>query len=316
MLELTEGLPSSRPFGAYSGASPESIQYHYDVSDDFFRLWLGASMTYTAGRFDDGMSDALALAPGALDAAQDAKIRFHLAALGTIKGRRILDIGCGWGTLMRRSVQELGASGAFGLTLSKGQRDYIERQGTPGVSVSLESWEHFEPPTQFDGVVSVGAFEHFVKPSLGRMAKLAVYRHFFEMCHRCLKEGGRLSLQTIAWGEVAEERQSEIPMQQFFPDSDLPYIDEVAAASRGLFEVVTLENRRRDYELTLRNWLASLRAQRAAAIDLVGQERYTFYDRCLQGGVRLFQRRKYYLCRFVFVRCNSDSRTRALISLD
>jgi cyclopropane-fatty-acyl-phospholipid synthase len=285
---------------SHSGATPAAIQFHYDAGSAFFRLWLGETMTYTAARFDDGISNEAA--PEALDQAQDNKLRQHLSAVGAGPGMHILDIGCGWGTLMRYAVDVFGVEAATGLTLSKDQFEYIVSRGAPRVDVRLQSYEHFEPPGVFDGIVSVGAFEHFVRPDLPKAQKTAAYAKFFALCHKWLAPSGRLSLQTIAWGNVAEGRQSEIPIQQFFPDSDLPYVEEVLAASKEHFEVLTFENRRRDYELTLRSWLANLRRSKAEATRLVGPEKYEFYDRCLQGGARLFQRRKYYLCRFVFRR--------------
>lgn len=284
----------------FSGASPAAIQFHYDAGSEFFRLWLGKTMTYTAARFEDGVSDDVV--PGGLDQAQEAKLRHHLNGAGVRQGMRILDIGCGWGTLMRYAVDEFGAEAATGLTLSKDQYDYVTRQAAPGVDIRLQSYEHFEPPSPYDAILSVGAFEAFVKPSLTKEQKIAAYKSFFALCHKWLAPNCRLSLQTIAWGDVPEGRHSEILVQQFFPDSDLPYVEEVIEASKEFFEVLVFENRRRDYELTLRCWLTNLRRNKREAIQLVGPDKYEFYDRCLQGGVRLFQRRKYYLCRFVFRR--------------
>jgi cyclopropane-fatty-acyl-phospholipid synthase len=284
----------------YAGASPAAIQFHYDAGDAFFRLWLGPSMTYTAARFPDDAADAVV--PDGLDAAQRDKLRFHLAAVGAAPGARILDIGCGWGTLMRGALSDYGAASATGLTLSADQLRFIEREPDPRLDVRLESYEHFVPAHKFDGIVSVGAFEHFAKPSLGAAEKRAAYRRFFSLCHGWLVPGGRLSLQTIAWGDIEDGEEAAIPLQQFFPDSNLPHVEEVVGASRRHFELLTFENRRRDYELTLRCWLANLRRRKEEALALVGREQYDFYDRCLQGGTRLFQRRKYYLCRFVFRR--------------
>jgi cyclopropane-fatty-acyl-phospholipid synthase len=284
----------------YSGASPQAIQFHYDAGADFFRLWLGPSMTYTAGRFDPGETETLV--PHGLDLAQKKKIRFHLEAAAVGPGSHILDIGCGWGGLMREAIKDHGAASAVGLTLSRDQRDYIHRDNAPGVSVYLQSYEHFQPQRQFDSIISVGAFEHFVKPTMSNNRKLATYSDFFELCHAWLMPHGKVSLQTIVWGDVAKGEESSIPVQQFFPDSDLPFIDEVLAASHSHFEILSFENRRRDYELTFRCWLVNLRSNKSEAIRLIGSQQYDFYDRCLQGGVRLFQRRKYYLCRFLFRR--------------
>ena len=235
---------------SHAGAAPAAIQFHYDAGSAFFRLWLGKTMTYTAARFEDGIANEAA--PDALDRAQDNKLRHHLNAIEAGPGMRILDVGCGWGTLMRYAVEVFGVEAATGLTLSEDQFEYVTSQGVSRVDIRLQSYEHFEPPGVFDGIVSVGAFEHFVKPTLSKEQKIAAYANFFALCHKWLAPNRRLSLQTMAWGNVPADRHSEISIQRFFPDSDLPYIEEVIEASKDYFEVLTFENRRRDYELTLR----------------------------------------------------------------
>lgn len=275
-----------------AGASQEAIEFHYDMPAEFFALWLGKSMTYTAARFS---------APDmSLDDAQAEKIRFHLDGARVGAGSRMLDIGCGWGTLLTRGVQDRGASVAQGLTLSPLQRDYILSLGLPGVTADLKSYEHFEPDSPYDSIVSVGAFEHFVKPGATRAERLETYAGLFSRCAEWMTAKGRFSLQTMTWGDAAEDARDMIRIHEIFPESDLPEISEVIEAAHPYLELERMENRPEDYAQTLAAWAKGLLANRDAATEIVGPERFKFYLDSCKGGSLLYRRRRFYLCRFVF----------------
>lgn len=278
--------------GDNAGASQEAIEFHYDMPADFFAKWLGPSMTYTAARFTKpGMS---------LDAAQDEKIRFHLDAAHVGEGSRMLDIGCGWGTLLARGVQDRGAAMAQGLTLSPLQKAYIESRGISGVSAELKSYEHFEPEAPFDSIVSVGAFEHFVKPGSPREERLATYSELFRRCADWMTPAGRFSLQTMTWGDASAAEREMIRIHEIFPESDLPEIADVIEAAHPYLELERMENRPEDYERTLAEWAKQLKRNRTTAEEIVGPERFQFYLDSCRGGSLLYKRRRFYLCRFVF----------------
>lgn len=278
--------------GSNAGASQEAIEFHYDMPADFFALWLGQSMTYTAARFTDpDMS---------LDEAQAEKIRFHLDGAQVGEGSRMLDIGCGWGTLLTRGIEDRGAAVAKGLTLSPLQKAYIDGRGVPGLSADLKSYEVFEPDEPFDSIVSVGAFEHFVKPGSSHQERLETYANLFRRCADWMTPDGRFSLQTMAWGEAGETERDMIRIHEIFPESDLPEIAEVIEAAHPYLELVHMENRPEDYEWTLAAWAKGLKQNREAAEAIVGPERYQFYLDSCKGGSLLYRRRRFYLCRFVF----------------
>jgi cyclopropane-fatty-acyl-phospholipid synthase len=277
-----------------SGASQEAIEFHYDMPAEFFALWLGQSMTYTAARFS---------APDmTLDQAQADKISYHLDAANVHEGGRMLDVGCGWGTLITKGVQDRGAASSHGLTLSPLQRDYINGLPDPNVSAELLSYEHYTPEAPFDSIVSVGAFEHFVKPGTSRQDRLATYREFFRRCAEWMTRDGRFSLQTMTWGDASEMERGLIKIHDVFPESDLPEIAEVIEAAHPHLELVSMENHPEDYAKTLSGWADGLKANRERATEIVGQERYRFYLASCKGGALLYRRRRFYLCRFVFKR--------------
>lgn len=277
-----------------SGASQEAIEFHYDMPAEFFSLWLGQSMTYTAARFSrEGMT---------LDEAQLDKINYHLDAAAVREGSRMLDIGCGWGTLLKSAVELRGAASAHGLTLSPLQQQFIAKLGKPNVTASLQSYEHFEPDEAFDSIVSVGAFEHFVKPEMNREERQETYGELFRRCRAWMTPQGRFSLQTMTWGDAGKTERDMNRIHEIFPESDLPEIADVIEAAHPHLELVSMENRPLDYGHTLAEWAKGLRANREKAIDIVGEERFKFYlDSCM-GGALLYRRRRFYLCRFVFRR--------------
>ena len=251
------------------GASAEAIDFHYSVGNDFYRLWLDESLTYSGALWDGDET---------LEAAQRRKLDYHLDQAGVTEGMRVLDIGCGWGSGLRRMTAERGVAKAVGLTLSQAQADWLATQPSPKIEVRIESWQDHTPPQPYDAIISIGAFEHFAKANLPRADKLAAYREFFQRCHGLLRPGGRLSLQTIAYGNIAPDNRSAFVEKQIFPESDLPTLGEVADASHGVFEITAVRNDRQHYARTAREWLRRLRARRTEAIALVGAKNVTRYE--------------------------------------
>src|SRR6476661_11275429 len=159
----------------------ENVQAHYDLSDDFFRLFLDPTQTYSCAYFErDDMT---------LEEAQIAKIDLALGKLGLQPGMTLLDVGCGWGGTMMRAVQKYDVS-VIGLTLSKNQTAHIQRlfdqcESRRSRRVLLQGWEQFSEPV--DRIVSIGAFEHFGHDR---------YDDFFNMADSVLPDDGIMLLHT------------------------------------------------------------------------------------------------------------------------
>jgi cyclopropane-fatty-acyl-phospholipid synthase len=267
------------------GASAESIQHHYDVSNRFYSLWLDESMTYSCGLWQND--------DDCLSAAQMRKIDYLVSLSGASGRERVLDIGCGWGSVMQRLVAEHGVEHVTGLTLSAAQARRIEDLRDPRLEVRVQDWADFVPDAPYDAAISVGAMEHFVKFGWERSKKVAAYRRFFEKCHESLKPGAGLALQTIGKGNVVLDEQglrdTIFIAQHIFPESDPPRLAEILHATEKLFEVKSVVNHREHYARTCSAWLERLQANRIEAGEVTDPEKVEVYETYLKASMRQFR---------------------------
>jgi len=287
------------------GASKDAIQYHYDVGNDFYAAWLGPSMCYSAAMWGDG------IAAGDLDAAQLNKLDWHIAAAAADRGERVLDIGCGWGSLLFRLVERHGVSEAVGLTLSEAQAAWIRARAPANVRVLVAPWQDYRDETPFDSIISIGAFEHFAAPELDEAGKVRAYRAFFEHGAGLLGRAGRLSLQTIAWQEVPKSRQLEYLPTAIFPESNLPYLSEIVLAAETSFDVLSLSAGGSDYARTLRHWIKGIKARRQELAAAHGEEVVQRYLENFTAFAFGFERRLITLYRLVLRKRRLPEATRA-----
>ena len=224
----TEGPAWSRK--AHTGMANEltphfdDVQAHYDLSDDFFRLFLDPTQTYSCAYFErDDMT---------LEEAQIAKIDLALGKLGLQPGMTLLDVGCGWGDIMRRAIEKYDVN-VVGLTLSKNQAAHVQKSfdamdSPRSKRVLLDGWEQFNEPV--DRIVSIGAFEHFGHDR---------YDDFFKMAYNLLPADGVMLLHTITGltGPQIVERGMPLTFEmarfikfivtEIFPGGRLPSIEKV-----------------------------------------------------------------------------------------
>jgi cyclopropane-fatty-acyl-phospholipid synthase len=258
------------------GASAQAIQAHYDVGNEFYALWLDETLTYSSALWDSAED------PRPLNWAQHNKIDWHLRSAQVEKAKRVLDIGCGWGAVVKAAAARANVDHVMGLTLSQAQADHILKDKPAKIDVRLQSWADHQPAEAYDSIISIGAFEHFTKPDDDAAAKIAIYRDFFAKCRAWLNPKGGMSLQTIAYGKLKRDDPNVKLMSQIFPDSDLPRLEEIVLACEGLFEIVMVRNDRIDYARTCEQWANNLRAKRKEAIALVGPEQVARYERYLK----------------------------------
>lgn len=265
------------------GSSAEALQHHYcDIGNDFYHLWLDPTLTYSCALWEkDEASDDL-------ETAQMRKVDFHIAQAKAKGAERVLDVGCGWGSVLRRLVDVHGVERAVGITMSEVHSKWIWGLNHPKLEVHLEHWMDHSPVALYDGIISLEAFEHFARLELSYEEKLGVYRQFFSRCHSWLKAGGWMSLQVISYGNMRREDASEFIFTEVLPESDLPSIADIAKATERIFEIVELRNDRKDYVRTCKIWLSKLKANRAAAVKLVGEEVVKRYEKYLNFSIICF----------------------------
>jgi len=264
-----------------SGASEAAVQAHYDTGNDFYRLWLDPTLTYSCALWDGIETDDL-------ERAQYQKLDHHAVEAGVRAGARVLDIGCGWGSMLARLVSEHAGGEVVGLTLSKAQHDAIagriDAGELPSARVRLESWADHATDRPYDAIVSIGALEHFVRPETPTAERIETYRAFFRRCRSLLAPGARMSLQTMAYGSLGRFKQGAL--STIFPESDLPRLAELAEGMEGSFEVVRMRNDPAHYARTVRIWRENMRPHRAELARLVGDARLVHYEKFLEAGAR------------------------------
>ncbi|WP_423834893.1 SAM-dependent methyltransferase [Streptomyces manipurensis] len=175
----------------------DAIRHHYEVSNDFYRLLLGPTMMYSGGYWEDG-EDLVAT----LDEAQERKLdKFaELAGVAAGRTRRVLDIGCGWGTMLNRLTTVHGAEQAVGLTLSRTQEAFIAGLDNPRITTLVQSWADYkvaDDSEKYDAAFCINALEHFVSSNLPPKERTKRYRYFFQQVAGALNPGAKFVLHTM-----------------------------------------------------------------------------------------------------------------------
>ena len=252
--------------------SRASIAHHYDVSNDFYRIWLGPEMVYSCAYYRNN-SESLARA-------QEDKLDYLCRKLRLEPGQSLLDIGCGWGALALWAARHYGVQ-VHGITLSQAQQQLAqERVRAAGleslVRIELLDYRDLPQDAQYDRVVSVGMFEH---------VGVRNFPTYFGTVQRVLKPDGLF----LNHGITSETGWQRTPLTRFmnryiFPDGELARISDVTdAMERAGFEPLDVECLRRHYALTLRHWVQALEAGREKAIACSSEVTYRLWRLYMAG---------------------------------
>ncbi len=293
-IELAERLGRVRWIGAVARFLPrrsrrhsrssdaEWVRHHYDVSNEFYALWLDRRMTYSCAYFHTGQED--------IDTAQDQKLDHICRKLRLQPGDRLLDVGCGWGGLVEYAVRHYGVR-AVGVTLSERQYELAcRRLGEAGLAdraeIRLQDYRDIADSEPFDKIVSIGMYEH-----VGGANRPLYFAKLFGL----LKENGLLLNHGITTadpaGASAGPAGGGFIDRYVFPGGELPHIAQVVREmAEQRFEVLDVENLRPHYAATLLHWVRRLEARKDEVIERVGAARYRIWRIYMAGCAIAFER--------------------------
>jgi cyclopropane-fatty-acyl-phospholipid synthase len=240
----------------------DAIGHHYDVGNDFYRLVLGPSMTYSCARFADPAMD--------LTEAQESKHDLICRKLGLPEqpGARLLDVGCGWGSMVIHAAARYGAS-AVGITISRSQADLARKRAAEAgvgdrVEIRLQDYRELGRE-RFDVISSIGMSEHVGAKNLVQ---------YYAILHDALRPRGRLLNHAISSVGGSRMRRTSFIGRYVFPDGELIDVaTSIEAMEQAGFEVRDVESLREHYARTLRAWVANLEERWDEAVGLVGERR-------------------------------------------
>lgn len=259
----------------------QAVSYHYDVSNDFYALWLDKNMLYSCAYYPEKGLD--------IHSAQEKKMEYICKKLRLKSGERLLDIGCGWGGQIIHAAKHYGVK-AVGITLSENQaewaRNRIEEEGLEGqCEVKLMDYREIPPGTSYDKIVSVGMVEH-----VGR-EKLLTY---FKQAYRLLEPQGLFLNHGIASMDTDPNRkrptEESFGDNYVFPDGELVLINTMLRyAEEAGFEVLDVESLREHYAQTLRHWVHRLEGRHQEALQHVEETTYRIWRLFMSGSARGFE---------------------------
>ena len=262
----------------------QSIAHHYDLGNHFYRLVLGPSMTYSCAVFQSP--------DDSVDQAQHNKHELICRKLGLQPGMRLLDVGCGWGSLAMHAATHFGVE-AVGVTISVAQAELARRRMVEAgladrVEIRVQDYRDLDDGP-FDAISSVGMLEHVGVEHL---------RTYFQLLHQLLVPGGRLLNHQISRppGRMRRFRPQRAKVhprgfihRYVFPDGELHEIGRLVSEMQALgFEVRHLESLREHYALTLRKWVANLDANWDQAVQLTSEGRARVWRLYMAGAAMMF----------------------------
>lgn len=263
----------SRFFSHTKKEDKKAIQFHYDLSNEFYQLWLDRNMVYSCAYFEDGNED--------LDTAQLKKIDHILTKIKVRPGDSLLDIGCGWGALVLRAAEKFGAN-CVGITLSEKQFALAtERVKNAGLEhqIEIRLQDYRDIRGQFDRITSVGMFEHVGRKNLP---------DYFRIIHDLLKDDGIVMNHGITATDQDEADRNygggDFLDKYVFPHGELPHLSRaIHDMQQGGLEVIDVENLRRHYARTCSIWAENFEKQTPAIQQLIDAEHYRVWRLYLAG---------------------------------
>jgi cyclopropane-fatty-acyl-phospholipid synthase len=281
-LQLLLRLLYFRVFNLQGGRRTYQIgKRHYDIGNDLFQRMLDRRMTYSCGYWKDATD---------LDAAQEAKLDLICRKMKLRSGMRLLDIGSGWGSLLRFAAERYGVS-ATGITVSEEQAEY-SRRFCASLPMEVRLQDYRAVSEQFDAIASIGMVEHVGWKN---------YDTYMRTAHRCLVDGGIFALHTI--GSVRSVKQTDPWIEKYiFPNSMLPSLAQLTRAAEPYFVVEDVQNFGPDYDRTLMAWEHNFRSAWPDLRARYDERFYRMWRYYLMASAASFRTRRIQLWQLVLAR--------------
>lgn len=265
-------------------STQEQIEVSYDVSNEFFRLWLDERMHYTCAVFENENET--------LEQAQQNKSRILYDYAEVTPEKTVLDIGCGWGANLEY-IARRGAKEAHGITLSPKQHDEIMARKLPGVQVWCTDYKDFAPPFLYDSLVSIEMIDHLCSPAQAAKGHaVELYRKYFSKVAEWVKPGACFGFQAILRNRVPRTRNDiadlKFTADVIFPGGLNPRLEELVMAVNPSWEILELKTRRVHYGKTTAEWLRRMKLHEKEIRAQWGDQVFDDYDRYLSTCVRAF----------------------------
>ena len=269
------------------GSNQADVEVSYDVSNEFFRLWLDERMNYTCAVFESETQS--------LEAAQVNKLKILSDYAKLAPGKTFLDIGCGWGACLEYAVKAREVKRAVGVTLSRAQAEEVHARKIPGVEVVVNDFMKWAPTEKFDAVISICMMDHLCSPEEARQGKAVdIYRSYFKKVWDATTPGAQFGLQTILRNRVPRNKKDledvYFTNKVIFPGGLNPRLEDIIQAVNPYWEVMTCKTRREDYGRTTGEWLRRMKLHEKAIRAKWGDRVFDDYDRYLSTCVNAFDK--------------------------
>ncbi len=270
----------------------EEVEVGYDISNEFFRLWLDERMHYTSAVYDEKNTT--------LEQAQVNKSRILADCAEATPDSLVLDVGCGWGANLEYLALDRKLKRSHGITLSNAQHQEIMARKLPGVTTWSVDYKDYAPTEKYDGLISIEMIDHLVSPAQQKEGlAVPIYREYFNKLATWVKPGACFGFQAILRNRVPRTRKDledlKFTADVIFPGGLNPRLEELVTACGQSWEIVELKTRREDYGKTTAEWLRRLRLnekkikEKWGAIKMSdGGNLYDNYERYLSTCVRAF----------------------------
>jgi cyclopropane-fatty-acyl-phospholipid synthase len=267
------------------GSSKADVEVSYDVSNEFFRLWLDERMNYTCAVYETPDQS--------LEAAQLNKLKILSDFAKVTPEKRVLDIGCGWGACLEYLSSARQVKQSVGVTLSTEQAKEVNARKIPGAHVVGADFREFTYPDKFDSVISICMIDHLCSPEEARQGKAVdIYRNYFKKVHELTNQGAWFGLQTILRNKVPRIKKDLEDVyfctHVIFPGGLNPRLEDIIQAVNPYWEVKQVNTRREDYGRTTGEWLRRMKLNEKTIRAKWGDKVFDDYDRYLSTCVRAF----------------------------